>query len=587
MLRNFFVLVLSLLASACLASDVLKPTAIAVLRDGGLAIANSNARRIDIYAAGDFSKPQVSIALQSSPTAMATSANGKMIYVSTFEIGRNGGVELIDLDAKKVIKRAPAPYGATGIEVSGGKVYIAGQFDDRVAELDGVTLQELRSVKVLREPKSVAVGEKYIFAANFLPAQRADLDYVASDVSVIDRSNFKIVKNIKLTNGSNALRDLILSDDGRYVMISHNLGRYTVPTTQLQQGWMNTSAVSFIDAASLAYLGAVIMDEPNRGAAGTWSIVQGGDKLVVTHSGTHDISVIDFPKLLAKLSNYKGGVDVLAYDLRFLFGIRNRVPIVGNGPRVMAVSADKQRVYIPTYFSDTLNIVDLSDNSVSFFALNSARSETLAQRGEKAFNDATHCFQNWQSCNGCHPGDGRTDGMNWDLQNDGIGNSKNCKSLLFSIQTAPSMISGIRATAELANRKGFNFIQFAEIDEDLAKAVDEYTKTLQPVPSPYLVDGKLSEQAERGRKVFEKLRCDVCHSGPYYTDLKMYRIGADVEFEKGWDTPTLREVWRTAPYLFDGRAATMREVFSVHKHGVERKISDKEIDELTQYVNSL
>lgn len=587
MLRNFFVLVLSLLASACLASDVLKPTAIAVLRDGGLAIANSNARRIDIYAAGDFSKPQVSIALQSSPTAMATSANGKMIYVSTFEIGRNGGVELIDLDAKKVIKRAPAPYGATGIEVSGGKVYIAGQFDDRVAELDGVTLQELRSVKVLREPKSVAVGEKYIFAANFLPAQRADLDYVASDVSVIDRSNFKIVKNIKLTNGSNALRDLILSDDGRYVMISHNLGRYTVPTTQLQQGWMNTSAVSFIDAASLTYLGAVIMDEPNRGAAGTWSIVQGGDKLVVTHSGTHDISVIDFPKLLAKLSNYKGGVDVLAYDLRFLFGIRNRVPIVGNGPRVMAVSADKQRVYIPTYFSDTLNIVDLSDNSVSFFALNPARSETLAQRGEKAFNDATHCFQNWQSCNGCHPGDGRTDGMNWDLQNDGIGNSKNCKSLLFSIQTAPSMISGIRATAELANRKGFNFIQFAEIDEDLAKAVDEYTKTLQPVPSPYLVDGKLSEQAERGRKVFEKLRCDVCHSGPYYTDLKMYRIGADVEFEKGWDTPTLREVWRTAPYLFDGRAATMREVFSVHKHGVERKISDKEIDELTQYVNSL
>lgn len=587
MLRNFFVLVLSLLASACLASDVLKPTAIAVLRDGGLAIANSNARRIDIYAAGDFSKPQVSIALQSSPTAMATSANGKMIYVSTFEIGRNGGVELIDLDAKKVIKRAPAPYGATGIEVSGGKVYIAGQFDDRVAELDGVTLQELRSVKVLREPKSVAVGEKYIFAANFLPAQRADLDYVASDVSVIDRSNFKIVKNIKLTNGSNALRDLILSDDGRYVMISHNLGRYTVPTTQLQQGWMNTSAVSFIDAASLTYLGAVIMDEPNRGAAGTWSIVQGGDKLVVTHSGTHDISVIDFPKLLAKLSNYKGGVDVLAYDLRFLFGIRNRVPIVGNGPRVMAVSADKQRVYIPTYFSDTLNIVDLSDNSVSFFALNPARSETLAQRGEKAFNDATHCFQNWQSCNGCHPGDGRTDGMNWDLQNDGIGNSKNCKSLLFSIQTAPSMISGIRATAELANRKGFNFIQFAEIDEDLAKAVDEYTKTLQPVPSPYLVDGKLSEQAERGRKVFEKLRCDVCHSGPYYTDLKMYRIGADVEFEKGWDTPTLREVWRTAPYLFDGRAATMREVFSVHKHGVERKITDKEIDELTQYVNSL
>ena len=55
----------------------------------------------------------------------------------------------------------------------------------------------------------------------------------------------------------------------------------------------------------------------------------------------------------------------------------------------------------------------------------------------------------------------------------------------------------------------------------------------------------------------------------------------------GVDTPTLREVWRTAPYLFDGRAATMEEVFEVHRHGIERKISKREIEELTEYVNSL
>ena len=59
------------------------------------------------------------------------------------------------------------------------------------------------------------------------------------------------------------------------------------------------------------------------------------------------------------------------------------------------------------------------------------------------------------------------------------------------------------------------------------------------------------------------------------------------EFEKGWDTPTLVECWRTAPYLFDGRAATMQEVFEVHKHGIDKKVSKKEIEELTEYVNSL
>jgi len=180
------------------------------------------------------------------------------------------------------------------------------------------------------------------------------------------------------------------------------------------------------------------------------------------------------------------------------------------------------------------------------------------------------------------------DAMNWDLMNDGIGNPKNCKSLLYSHATPPSMISGIRASAEIAVRAGFKLIQFYDVDEETASAVDAYLKSLRPVPSPYLADGKLSKKAEEGRKVFEKLKCGDCHSGPYFTDMKMHRIGEDIEFEKGWDTPTLIEVWRTAPYLFDGRAASLEEVFSKFKHGVEKqRVSQKEIEALTEYVNSL
>ncbi|MGL5690678.1 MAG: YVTN family beta-propeller repeat-containing protein, partial [Bacteroidales bacterium] len=119
------------------------------------------------------------------------------------------------------------------------------------------------------------------------------------------------------------------------------------------------------------------------------------------------------------------------------------------------------------------------------------------------------------------------------------------------------------------------------------ECVDEYLKQLRPVPSPYLADGKLTPKAEKGRKVFDKFECAECHSGPYFTNGKMYRSGDDVEFENGWDTPTLIEVWRTAPYLFDGRAAELKDVFKIHKHGIKAKITDKEIDELTEYVNSL
>lgn len=104
--------------------------------------------------------------------------------------------------------------------------------------------------------------------------------------------------------------------------------------------------------------------------------------------------------------------------------------------------------------------MDINTNEVTSVELNPGREETAENKGERYFNDASHCFQNWQSCNGCHPGDGRTDGMNWDLMNDGVGNSKNCKSMLFSHVTPPNMISGIREHAERAVRAGFNFIQF-------------------------------------------------------------------------------------------------------------------------------
>lgn len=56
------------------------------------------------------------------------------------------------------------------------------------------------------------------------------------------------------------------------------------------------------------------------------------------------------------------------------------------------------------------------------------------------------------------------------------------------------------APAEIAVRAGFTHIQIAKIPEELAKCVDEYLKSLRPVPSPWLADGKLSEKAARGEK---------------------------------------------------------------------------------------
>lgn len=559
------------------------PTDITLNDKGEILITEKGRNRISIFSP-DGKTLLRTIPVDESPTGILLDAD--KAYVTTN--AATGHLQIISLETGKqetaIATGSGACYPIFGPDKK--HIYVCNQFQNTVSEVDPAIHQVIRSVKVLREPKSALFSKdgEYLFVTNFLPAQRADVDYVAACVSVIRMSDFTKVKDIQLANGSNALRGICMTPNGKYIYISHNLGRFTVPTSQLQQGWMNTSAFSIIDVAKQEFIGAVVVDEPERGAAGIWSIVCNDETLFITHSGTHEISVIDHKAMLDKFLNYPNK-SMLDYDLRFLYGLRKRIPLEGNGPRKMIMENGK--LYIPTYFADILNIVDAQTCEIATANLNPDREESAENKGERYFNDASHCFQNWQSCNGCHPGDARTDGMNWDLMNDGVGNSKNCKSLLFSHPTPPSMISGIRETAEWAVRAGFKFIQFFDITEEDAVCVDAYLKSLRPVPSPYLVDGELSDLAKEGRKIFEKLNCTECHSGPYYTDLKMHRIGEDIEFEKGWDTPTLREVWRTAPYLFDGRAATMEEVFEIHKHGIDKKVSKKEIKALTEYVNSL
>ena len=192
---------------------------------------------------------------------------------------------------------------------------------------------------------------------------------------------------------------------------------------------------------------------------------------------------------------------------------------------------------------------------------------------------------------------GRTgDGLNWDLLNDGLGNPKNTKSLLWSHRTPPAMSHGVRGTAEKAVRSGLRNILFALRPEAEASAIDEYLKALRPVPSPYLVGGEPSEAARRGQRLFvdPKVGCVQCHPGPLFTDQKSYTVGtANRTDRRGdrFDTPTLVEWWRTAPYLHDGSAVTIEEVLTTKNpndgHGPTSHLAPAQFQDLAAYVRSL
>jgi cytochrome c peroxidase len=292
----------------------------------------------------------------------------------------------------------------------------------------------------------------------------------------------------------------------------------------------------------------------------------------------------------------------MASYLPYFLSPRRRVKLPQGdlGPRAVVVVG--HTAYTANYFSDTLTAIDLSNTNskpesiaLSESGPRNPRSEAdQVRKGEFYFHDATICFQSWQSCSSCHPGDARADGLNWDLPNDGLGNPKNTKSLLLAFQTPPAMWLGVRETAETAVRAGIKHILFTEQPEEVAAAIDAYLRSLKPVPSPHLVQGKLSEAASRGEEVFSRSGCAECHPPRIFTDLHHYNVGTRAPSDKTtdrFDTPSLVELWRTAPYLHDGSAATVHDVLTTHnrrdRHGRTSDLSKKEVEDLCAYLLSL
>ncbi len=138
----------------------------------------------------------------------------------------------------------------------------------------------------------------------------------------------------------------------------------------------------------------------------------------------------------------------------------------------------------------------------------------------------------------------------------------------------------------------------------IRKAIPEYLKTLISKNVPFDT-GTMSDAAKRGQVLFEgKAGCVACHSGPRFTDDKAYNLGvgenaalwsdpmramtyaafasfmgvenymnvrrdvgaqiirhpADGSDVGSFDTPTLRELKYTAPYMHNGTIATLPEV---------------------------
>jgi YVTN family beta-propeller protein len=568
--------------------------------------------------AADLSDSPHDFILNSSETfayAACGSTEGEVIEVDmetfqatrTFSVGHTPDSLAISLDDKTL--------------------YVGNRFDGTVSVLDLNEEKEVRTFNAGREPFVCGLGadNKTLVVASRSPETPANRFFTCLTVRLFDVETGESSK-LQLPNGSISLASGCLSPDRKYAYLTHVLANYELVPSQVFGGWINMNAMTIIDLTQGEVLNTIGLDHLQRGAGNPWGVScsPGGRYLIVAHAGTGEVSLIDRFSLHMKLADGAIASRVMSgspNDPGILTDIRRRIRTPLEGVRYAVISDDS--IFAAGYYSDALVQIPYGDwlmstpmvaetlryagqrqsreyfpYAISFdcelMRLGPEPQPDVRRRGEMLFHDATVCLQHWQSCASCHP-EARSDGLNWDLMNDGVGNPKNTKSLLLAHRTPPSMATGVRASAEIAVRSGIEHILFSHLSADDVDAIDVYLQSLEPVPSPRLVGGKLSESALRGERLFESPRtgCATCHPAPLYTDMQMH----DVDNRSGWeyseefDTPTLVEVWRTGPYLHDGSFTNIRDLLIEGGHGNASgrldRFLEQDWDDLIEFVMSL
>lgn len=133
---------------------------------------------------------------------------------------------------------------------------------------------------------------------------------------------------------------------------------------------------------------------------------------------------------------------------------------------------------------------------------------------------------------------------------------------------------------------GYTFISEVE----LVQAIAAYESTIMAFDAPYdrwFYGGDqsaISESAMRGFMIyFDKAECVHCHGGPLLTDHTFKNNGLDSVFtdigymevtnsslDRGkFKVPSLRNISLTAPYMHDGRFASLEEVIEHYNSGVK------------------
>ena len=491
------------------------------------------------------------------------------VFVACFDSG-----EVVVLEARtgEVVTRSWVGFGPFGLLPASGLLYVTLAHEAALLALRPDTLSEVSRVATGRQPRGLASKDGRLYVVHLMD----------SSVRVFDVGGQEIVGEIDLGQQAAMAESATPHRKLSRVFVPHQ--RQNVTNMARLFDTTVFPVVSVLDTDALLPLRreALALDSVDTPVGMPVAVVLtlDGTRMFAANAASDDLSVVDLT-----------------------VGIGVGHVLVGHNPRDLALSADGRRVYTLNLVSDDITVVDTEAMAVvDTFPLADDPRPAIVQRGERLFLTSRVARDNWMACASCHV-DGGLDGRTW-LGTEG--GPRNTTTLRGIGNTRPLHWSADRADVQSFQQTFKGLMAGTGLSEPDLDALAEFLNGLQPLPSPLRArDGSLSEEALRGGGVFRGAGCAVCHAPPLFTDRKLHDVGTGEPFHDdprddkkvpetmgpAFDTPSLRELWLTGPFLHDGRATTLREVltaFNVNdQHGSAGGLTEAELSALEAFLLSL
>ncbi len=546
------------------------------------------------------------------PHSVVVARDGKTAYVSN---RWSNTVSVVDLATDSVTRELEVGSGPAGLALSGdgASLYVANSYSDDISILDLPSGVERRRLAAGRNPYAVAVSPRggAVYVANRLSALVPFQTPPVTEVTVVGTRPERVVRRVAFPS-ANVIEGIDVTPSGDLVLTTLARPKNLVPATQIEHGWMYTFGIGVMEPGREDRVAQLLLDDVNAFYADPYDVVitPDGERAFVSHSGADVVTVVDLDSLRAILAaatpeNLATYADNLGLSSRYVLA---RIS-TGANPKGLALSPDGQRLYVAERLADRIAVIDTRQFvMVDSIDLGGPKRETFVRRGQKLFHNASQSFQGQFSCRTCHP-DGHSDALSYDLEPDGLGrNIVNNVSLLDVGGTGPFKWSG--KNASLYRQDGFRFAKWLTRTETYPEqdlyALVAYILSQPLTPNRYRdASGKLTPAQSRGKNVFDRAvttdgrvippenRCLTCHPPPLYTNLQTADVGSagPTDTEREFDTPRLDNLSTSAPYLHDGRAATLEEIWTVFNpddtHGVANDLTKAELNDLIAYLRAL